>query len=58
MNTKWRVSNNSSVLPYSGIMQVFIIFLKKVGATGDLRVIRIARIELICVSEENSDIFT
>ena len=49
MNTKWRVSNNSSLLPYSGVMQLFIKFLKKVRAADDLRVIRSGLIDPICL---------
>ena len=55
--TKWRMSNILSKLSYSEVIIIFIKFLKKICVAGDLRVIRSARMELICASKENSDIF-
>ena len=57
-HTKWRMSNNLSLLSYSEDIIILIKFLKKIRAAGDLTVIRSAQITLICVSVENSDIFT
>ena len=58
MYRKCRVPNYLSLFSYSNIIQIFIKFLKKLRAAGDLTVIRSAQITLIYVSVENSDIFT
>ena len=50
--------NNSSLLSYSKLILILKKRLKKVRAAGDLPAIRGSRVDLICISDKNSDIFT